>query len=271
MTSLRSIVHGPRFFILFGRSAVPVALFALLTVVATFICPESYAEPGLKPRDIPKKLEARGKNLTALKAVMSLSSSFDFGKSRQDVRGFFLYRRPTDFRFQGIAPGGNSLFELVIKSNRFEMYVPSDGKLIKGKKPCFYKKYPDVAELESLIPLALLQWRTVRVLDAKSEGSRGMVVTFRFKGNLWKATLERDKLLLRRLEKIVSDKVQLTADFGSFADGKYGWLPRRFDVRCPSAGWRTVVKISKLKVNPFLLEKNFKLDPTFTPKVEICK
>ena len=257
-------------FVFSRPGAVCVTLFAFLFLTALFFS-ASYAEPDLKPTDIPKRLEARGKNLTALKAVMSVASSYDFGKSRQDVRGFFLYRRPTDFRFQGIGPGGNSLFELVIKSNRFEMYVPADGKLIKGGKPCFYRKFPDVAELESLIPLALLQWKTARVIDATSGNSKGTVVTLRFKRDLWKATLEGNKLLLKRLEKIVGKKVELTADFGSFSDGKYGWLPKRFDVRCPSAGWRTVVTISKMEINPFLIEKNFKLDPTFSPKVEVCK
>ena len=50
---------------------------------------------------------------------MSVKSSYDDGKSRQDIKGFLLYRRPDDFRFQGVGPGGNSLFELIIKSTRF--------------------------------------------------------------------------------------------------------------------------------------------------------
>ena len=53
---------------------------------------------------------------------MNVTSTYDRGKHRQDIKGFLLYRRPNDFRFQGIAPAGNSLFELVIKANLFELH-----------------------------------------------------------------------------------------------------------------------------------------------------
>ena len=78
------------------------------------------ADPNVNPQQIPQFLTQKGKNLSALKAVMNITSIYDGGKSRQDVKGFLLYRRPNDFRFQGLATGGNSLFELIIKSNLFE-------------------------------------------------------------------------------------------------------------------------------------------------------
>jgi hypothetical protein len=230
-----------------------------------------HAERGTRSGEIVGSLERRGRNLTALKAIMGVSTVYDRGKSRQEVRGFLLYRRPSDFRFQGVGPAGNSLFEMVLKYNSFQLYVPADGKILKGGKACFARRFPDVAELEGLIPLVLLQWKGVRVISVNAENPNGLIVLFSFKGTSWRATLEPKKLLLKRLEKMGSRSVELTADFGGYKSGEYGWLPRLFDIRSHSGGWRTVVKIGKIEINPFLVEQNFKLEPAFSAKIENCK
>src|SRR5512139_423363 len=84
----------------------------ILILVCTFYPYMASADSSVKPQEIPEFLTQKGKNLSALKAAMNISSIYDGGKSRQDVKGFLLYRRPSDFRFQGVATGGNSLFEL---------------------------------------------------------------------------------------------------------------------------------------------------------------
>lgn len=229
------------------------------------------AEPAIKPQEIPKALAEKGKNLSALKAVMAVTTTYEKDGNRQDVRGFFMYRRPSDFRFQGIAPGGNSLFEMVVRSDKFKLYVPAESKILAGGRKCFFERFPDVAELESLIPLALLQWKNATVSQVLSEDQNRIVVGLTFNGHTWRVTLDAKKLLLMRIEKVGSRSVELTSDFGDYADGEYGWLPRRFDVRSPQGGWRTLVKISKIEINPFLVEKNFELAPTFSAKIEECK
>jgi outer membrane lipoprotein-sorting protein len=257
-----------------SRGTAWVTLVFVLFAVSALCITGTYAVLAQRsPRqdEIARTLEQRGRNLTALKAIMGVSTVYDRGKSRQEVKGFLLYRRPSDFRFQGVGPAGNSLFEMVLKYNKFELYIPSDGKILKGGKRCFARRFPDVAELETLIPLVLLQWKTVRVTDVKAAGRDALVLQFNFKGTAWKATLERKNLLLRRLEKMGSRSVDLTADFGGYKSGEYGWLPRLFDVRSHSGGWRTIVKISKIEINPFLVEQNFKLETNFSAKVETCK
>jgi hypothetical protein len=247
-----------------------VALFAVsvLCLISTYAV---LAQQSRRSDEIARSLERKGRNLTALKAIMGVSTVYDRGKSRQEVRGFLLYRRPSDFRFQGVGPAGNSLFEMVLKYNKFELYIPSDGKILKGGKRCFARRFPDVAELEGLIPLVLLQWKTVRVTNLNAANRDALILEFNFKGTAWKATLEPKNLLLRRLEKMGSRSVDLTADFGGYKSGEYGWLPRLFDLRSHSGGWRTVVKISKIEINPFLVEQNFKLETDFSAKVEHCK
>lgn len=230
------------------------------------------AQQALSPSDIPRVLTEKGKNLSALKAAMNITSTYDGGKSRQDVTGFLIYRRPSDFRFQGLAPGGSSLFELVMRGGRFELYVPSEGKIIKGQKDCFAKKFPDVADIEGLIPMVLLQWKDVRFDRLLSKDKEKIVIRVASQGRIWGATLDPQTLFLKRLVRITPyGEVDLSADFGDFRDGEYGWLPKRFEVQSVVGGYRTMVRINKIEINPYVVEKNFQLEPMFSTKVEECR
>jgi uncharacterized protein YneF (UPF0154 family) len=230
------------------------------------------AEPSINPQQIPELLTEKGKKLSAMKAVMNVTTSNDAEKSRQDIKGFLLYRRPSDFRFQGVAPGGNSLFELVVKDQVFELYVPTDGKIVKGGKECFGKRFPEVAEIEGLVPIMLLQWRNVRFQRMLKREADTVVINITFDGRNWEATLESGNLLLKRLVRFdAHNHPDLYAEFGEYKSGEDGWLPRRFDVRAPRGQWRTHVQITKIEANPFLVEKNFKLEPAFSTKIENCR
>ncbi len=247
-------------------------LIVLTLLLFVVISDNLRAEPLAKPEDIPNLLFSRGKNLSAFKAVMNVTTMNEVDKSRQDVKGFLLYRRPNDFRFQGLAAGGNTLFELVIKAKTFELYVPQEGKVIKGDRACFGRKFPDVAEIESLIPMVLLQWRDVRFDRVLSRDAEKLVVRITFEGRVWGATLDSRTMNLLRLVRInPRGEIDLTADFGEFHQGDYSWLPHKFEVVSPVGGWRTLAKISKIEVNPFLVEKNFQIEPTFSVKTESCR
>lgn len=254
-----------------------VAAATCLTIMVTLCltgltCEAARGDSRGTPSQIPAILTKKGRNLTALKAVMTVKSTYDGGKSRQDLKGFLMYRRPSDFRFQGVGPGGNSLFELVIKKMHFELFIPAEAKLIRGGKKCFGRKFPDVAEIETLIPIALLQWKNVRFDRVVSSSSDKVIVRVTCDGRTWGATLDPEKLLLKRLVRLgPNGKIDLTADFGDFGSGEYGWLPRRFEVRSPRGQWRTIVRIIKMETNPFLVEKNFRLEPAFSPKIEQCR
>ncbi len=244
---------------------VEVGFFILISVSHVL------AQQPFPPSDIPGILSERGKNLSALKAAMNITSTYDGGKSRQDVTGFLIYRRPSDFRFQGLAPGGNSLFELVMKGGRFDLYVPSEGKITRGHKDCFAKKFPDVADIEGLIPMLLLQWKDVRFDRLLSRDQEKIVIRVTSQGRVWGATLDPQTLFLKRLVRITPyGEVDLSADFGDFKEGEYGWLPRRFEVQSVVGGYRTIVRISKIEINPFVVEKNFQLEPMFSTKIEDC-
>ncbi len=252
--------------------AASLIIAGILILVCTLYPYLARADANVKPQEIPEFLTQKGKTLSALKAVMNITSIYDGGKSRQDVKGFLLYRRPSDFRFQGLATGGNSLFELIIKSNAFELYVPTEGKIIKGGKECFSRKFPDVAEIEGLIPLILLQWKDVRFDRVLAKDAEKTVIRFSFQGKVWGATLDPQTLYLKRLVRLSPrGDVELTADFGDFKTGEDAWLPRRFDLQSPAGAWRTSVHINKLERNPFLLEKNFQLEMTFSAKTETCR
>jgi hypothetical protein len=248
-----------------------VILSGLLFVLVFFFPDPSNTAPRPDPAKIPEILALKGKNLTALKASMSVSTEHNGGKSRQEVQGFLLYRRPTDFRFQGRGPGGNTLFEMVVKWNTFELYVPTERKILKGNRRCFKERFPDVAELDTLIPLVLLQWRQAKFLEPVSREGGRTVLLVSFKGVKWRATLDSSTLFLLRMERLGPGGVDLTADFGDFGSAEYKWLPKRFDVRSQKDGWRTNIVIRKFEINPFLVENNFKLEPTFSTEVENCK
>ena len=252
----------------------PKILFAVAIAAALMAgsCPPgASAASGVKAGEIPKILTLKGKKLTALKAVMAVSTVYNRGKSHQEIRGFFMYRRPRDFRFQGIAAGGNSLFEMVLRAGKFQLYVPTDRTILKGGSECFRQKFPDVAELETLIPLALLQWKRVRFVKRLVGKGEDITIEVELKGETWRATLEETSLLLKRLERFRGNVVETTANFSDYGSGDYGWLPRRFDVKSSNGRWRSVVKIQKLQINPYLVEKNFKLEPAFSTKTETCR
>ncbi|MFZ5868087.1 MAG: hypothetical protein ACOYXY_19550 [Thermodesulfobacteriota bacterium] len=261
--------------------AICFSLFRVRRAVATMVlCAATILGAGslnleaassIQPNQIPAELARKGKGLSALKAVMAVATSYDHGKSRQDVKGFLLYRRPSDFRFQGLGPGGHPLFELILKANAFELYVPGDGKILKGAKDCFNRRFPDVAELETLIPLALLQWKDAHFEEALSHDARTTVIRVRMRQEMWKATLDSKDLHVLSLQRLNEGKPDLLAHFGDFGSGDYGWLPRRFDIQSSRAGWRSLVTIQQLEANPFLVESNFKLETLFSPQIEQCR
>lgn len=266
----------------FNRASRPRSLQRIVLLVCAssllWVCAIAFspcrlsAEPSVSPQQIPQFLTEKGKNLSAMKAVMNVSTSNELERSRQDLKGFLLYRRPNDFRFQGLTTGGNSLFELVIKGQAFELYVPTDGKILKGEKACFSRRFPEVAEIEGLIPIMLLQWRDVRFQRMLKREADSIVINVTFQERNWEATLDSGSYLLRRLVRFDNrNEADLYADFGDYKSGEDGWLPRRFEVSSPKGRWRTHVQITKIETNPYLVEKNFKLEPTFSTKTENCR
>jgi hypothetical protein len=257
------------------RSLLKVLSIFVIAICMVAIVPVNaelaQASPHVRPNNIPAELAARGKKLTAFKAVMSIHSEYDNGKSRQNVRGFLLYRRPHDFRFQGTGPSGNPLFELVLRASEFQLYVPMQRKILRGGKNCFYQRFPDVAELQTLIPLALLQWKRVRFLKEISSNAQETVIGIAFRNDSWLATLDSKDLKLLRLKRAEQKGRELTAIFGEFGSGKLGWIPHAFTVNSPRGGWKSTVKIKRLEINPFLVENNFKLDPVFSVNIEKCE
>jgi outer membrane lipoprotein-sorting protein len=245
-------------------------MFLLLPIV--FPLDQAFCQPNVRPEDIPSFLTRKGRDLSAFKAVMKVVSAYNGGKSRQDVNGFLLYRRPSDFRFQGMAPGGNSLFELVIKANRFRLYIPTEGKIMEGGRACFNRKFPDVGEIEGLIPMILLQWKDVRFDRLLARDLEKIVIRVSFQGRVWGATFDPHTLYLKRLVRLSpAGEVDLTADFGDFKTGQNGWLPRRFEVQSPAGQWKTLVHIERIEANPFLVENNFKLQTPTSAKIEDCR
>lgn len=261
-------VHGMRPRLRLSGPSLLVAVFVLLVAAAG---QPAYGKTDIKPSQIPDKLEQRGKNLTALKAVMQVSTYRGEDNSHHEIKGFLIYRRPSDFRFQGLAPGGNTLFELVLRWNRFELYVPQERTVLKGSKKCFKRRFPDVAELDHLIPLALLQWRGVKLKEVVSASGNPIVLAIEFKGDTWRCSIEPERLVIVKMERMVRGRADVTAQFGDFRKGKFGWLPQRYDVRSDTANWRTLIHIKKMEFNPFLVEKNFRIDPAFKTKTETCE
>lgn len=212
-----------------------------------------------------------GDKLSALKAVMRITSTYEKDNSTHRLKGFLLYRRPLDFRFQGMGASGNPLFELSFRGIRFELYIPTEGKIIKGDRECFARAFPDVAEVKGLIPLALLQWKNAKFRGAEQGPAGQVILKLQSDGQMWRATVDTQRMVLLQLERMGSQGPDLVAEFGDFSSGEFGWLPKRFRVVAKTGGWQTMVKMNNIETNPFLVEKNFILEPMYSPEIERCK
>ena len=80
--------------------------------------------------------------------------------------------------------------------------MPSDGKILTGAKDCFARRFPDVSEIEGLIPMILLQWKDVRFDRLLSRDSEKIVIRISFQGRVWGATLDPQNLYLLRLVRL---------------------------------------------------------------------
>lgn len=251
------------------KSMAGLSVFMILISLAIAL---SYSPASaISGQRLTQALTQKGNKLSALKATMRITSTYERNNSTHRLKGFLIYRRPLDFRFQGVGASGNPLFELSFRGIKFDLYIPTEGKIIKGDRQCFSRAFPDVAEVKGLIPLALLQWKDVKFQEAGATQGNRVTLKLRSEGETWRATVDMGRMAVIKLERMQGAEADLVAEFGDFSSGEYGWLPKRFRVVAKTGGWQTMVKMTNIETNPFLVEKNFVLEPMFSPKVEYCK
>ncbi len=90
------------------------------------------------PYRIIKMASAGTENIKGFKALVKVSAQVD-GKIPQGVDGVLYFERPDRFRFTGLAFMGFTIFDLVLTSDKFYFYRPSEGWLYTGPREAFKK------------------------------------------------------------------------------------------------------------------------------------
>ena len=90
------------------------------------------------PYQIIKMASAGTKDIKGFKAFVKVTAQ-ERGKTPQSLDGVLYFERPDRFRFTGLAFMGFTVFDLVLTSDKFYFYRPSEGWLYTGSREYFKK------------------------------------------------------------------------------------------------------------------------------------
>ncbi len=90
------------------------------------------------PYRIIKMASADTENIKGFKAFVKVTAQAK-GKGPQSMDGVLYFEKPDRFRFTGLAFMGFTVFDLVLPSDKFYFYRPSEGWLYTGPRESFKK------------------------------------------------------------------------------------------------------------------------------------
>ncbi len=90
------------------------------------------------PYRIIKMASAGTENIKGFKAFVKVTAQAK-GKGPQSMDGVLYFEKPDRFRFTGLAFMGFTVFDLVLTSDKFYFYRPSEGWLYTGPRESFRK------------------------------------------------------------------------------------------------------------------------------------
>ncbi|MBV8731609.1 MAG: DUF4292 domain-containing protein [Acidobacteriia bacterium] len=191
----------------------------------------------------------------------------------KDVRGYILFRKPSDIRIIGLYPVvRNTAFDMVSTGATFRLYVPSRNQFIEGSNDIVE---PSKNKLENLRPEHFLDAIFVRpfapndklimenftdednayyILHEVRENEPGMLDLLR--------TVWFDRVTLRLARQIILDKagnILTDARYSDWAMFDGVPFPKHIEINRPQDEYAVVLDVIKLDINKGVTEDKFVL------------
>ncbi len=245
-----------------GIWARTIGFLALVFVAwgcAPAILPQ--ARPAPDPSEILQKLRERDSLISTLEATGSLKWQREGEKG--SVEHVLLLRRPSAIRLDALSPMGPSAVSVSIKGGRAEIYVPSEGKVLRGQV--------STSLMERMFSLPLELEETVGVLCGIPPLCVPSSAQSRREGRIWVLDLECDdsrthKQISLDPEKgdplsmvILSRKGQLLATVSWDGYTKVGEvrIPTQIRAEIPSRSSRLELRMKEVDINIPMPEEKF--------------
>jgi outer membrane lipoprotein-sorting protein len=192
----------------------------------------------------------------------------------KDVRGYILFRKPSDIRIIGLYPViHNTAFDMVSTGNTFRLYVPSQNQFLEGRNDTVE---PSKNKLENLRPQHFLDAIFVHpfapndkvilenftdednayyILEEVREGAQGMLDLLR--------TVWFNRVNLQMARQIIFDKAGniLTdarySDWRPFDDVMF---PKHIEINRPQDEYAIVLDVVKMDINKAISDDKFVLN-----------
>ena len=130
----------------------PNELFKIVTIAVTscllYCCtsqpvnisqsPLHQLKKKVDPDTIVGVLRERAEKITTIKSTLSMSIQNRHLKQSKKIKGFIAICKPGRIRFKGFTFLGMELFDLVIKDNHFQLFLPGKNELYQGNREDVY-------------------------------------------------------------------------------------------------------------------------------------
>jgi|GEM_PF-1108503 len=219
------------------------------------------AKPVPDPNELLQRLRERDSLITTLEATGSLKWQREGEKG--SVEHVLLLRRPSAMRLDALSPMGPSAVSVSIKGGKAEIYVPSEGKVLRGQV--------STSLMERMFSLPLEVEETLGVLCGIPPLCVPSSAQSRTEGRAWVLDLECDdsrthKQISLDPEKgdplsmvILSRKGQvlLTVSWDGYRNVGEMRIPTQIRAEIPSRSSRLELRIKEVDINIPMPEEKF--------------
>jgi outer membrane lipoprotein-sorting protein len=191
----------------------------------------------------------------------------------KDVRGFIVFRKPSDIRIIGLYPVvRNTAFDMVSNGTDFKLYVPSRDRFLVGRNEV---ERPSSNKLENLRPLHFLEALLVHPLEP---GERTILENFTDEDNAFyilhvvHETAGQLELLrtvwFSRLDLRLARQITLDPAGNILTDARYSnWqpydgvaFPKHVEINRPRDEYAVVLDVVKMDINKGVSDDKFVLN-----------
>ena len=199
------------------------------------------------------------------------------------IRGYLLFRKPTDLRLIGLQPPfGNRLVDLVSNGRQFRLSMPSKKRFVIGQDDV---KALSSNQLENIRPLHLQQALLPQPVDPATEtatleepgqgtGGYTLLLMRNSPGQDRRParTLWMDGATSRVARELIFDdagKVLTDARYSQWLEDDGVIFPRHIEIDRPREAYRLVIQIQKIEINHGLSDEVFVLEQPPGAQLEV--